>query len=135
MIGVNKVTLIGNMTADPELTKGSDEDSDRVNFGVAINKPKRRGDDREPAPTFLDIVCWGKLASRVADWGRKGRLVYIEGQVDVRRWETDEGQKRKAWSIRAWTVNFLDSNPDRDEGRRREPEPTSQASDFDDLPF
>lgn len=121
--------LIGNMTADPEFTRGQDTDGDRVNFGIAINKPKRP-DGPEPEPTFLDCVSWGQRASRIADFGGKGRLVYVEGEVQVRRWEKD-GEKRRAYGIRAWTVTFLDRRQD-EEGR---PETANRSSDFDDLPF
>ena len=134
MIGTNKVILIGNMTADPELKKGQRDDSDMTRFGIAINRPKRRGDDREPEPTFIDCIVWGKQAPNIADWGRKGRLVYVEGSLDVRKFEDREGNRRIIYRVKADIVNFLDPRQESRERRedRREP---SRASDFDDLPF
>ena len=74
--GVNLFSGIGNMTADPKLKQGSDADSDRCEFSIAINKPTKREDDNV---TFLDCVSWGKLAGQVNDFGRKGRMVYVQG--------------------------------------------------------
>jgi single-strand DNA-binding protein len=129
--GVNRWHGIGNMTGDPELKQGDDADKDRTMFSVAINRP---GQDAEA--TFLEIICWGKLAGQVNDFGRKGRQVYIEGEIEVRRWETDDGDKRKMWRIKAYTVRFLDRKPDdADDEPTRKREPKNTAKDFDDLPF
>lgn len=132
--GINKWIGIGNMTADPELKQGDQSDKDRTMFTVAINRP---GQDAEA--TFLDVICWGKLAGQVSDFGRKGRQVYVEGEIEVRRWETDDGDKRKMYRIKAYTVRFLDRKPDDDTEdevpRQRQREPKSSAKDYDDLPF
>jgi single-strand DNA-binding protein len=162
MIGVNRFTGIGNMTGDPTLKQGEREDgsSDRCEFAIAINKPQGRS-EHEPEPTYLDLVAWGKLAQQVDQYGRKGRLVYVEGEIEVRKWEDkDTGDRRKAFRIKAYVVRFLDpakrddddDRPRRREGRdesRRREEPQRRireeqprrrdsgykAEDFDDLPF
>ena len=121
MNGVNRVTLIGNMTADPEEKQGRDDPF--ATFSVAINRGS--GDDKDT--TFLDCVAYEKLGKQVLDWGRKGRLVYVEGSVIVRKWEDKEGNKRQAYGIRCWQVQFLDRPPEDDR-------PKSKSLD-DDLPW
>lgn len=140
--GVNRWYGIGNMTADPEKKEGESEDRDRCQFSIAINKP---GQDSEPM--FLDVICWGKLAGQVADFGRKGRPVFIDGEIEVRRYETEDGEKKRFYRIKAYTVRFLDRKPEgEDEEPRRErrqerrpaqeqSRPTVSSRDYDDLPF
>lgn len=130
--GVNEWHGIGNMTGDPELKQGDESDKDRTMFSVAINRP---GQDSEA--TFLDVICWGKLAGQVNDFGRKGRQVYIRGEIEVRRWETDDGEKKKMWRIKAYTVRFLDKKPEDagEEEPQRARAPKNTAKDYDDLPF
>lgn len=149
MVGVNRWHGVGNMTSDPKLHQGDDEDgsNDRCDFSIAINKPPGRG-GQEPEPTYIDLVAWGKLAGQVNSFGRKGRLIYVEGELEVRKWETDEGEKRKIYRIKTYVVRFLDRKPDSDEddrpARRRNDDdeerpvsrkPRNKAEDFDDLPF
>ena len=115
---INRFHGIGNMTADPDYSRGDNESSDRCEFSIAINKPGR-GDDR-PEPTYLDIVTWGKEAGRVSEWGRKGRMVYVEGEIEVRKWQDkDSGKERRAFRIKAYVTRFLDK-PDRDDDRGRD---------------
>jgi single-strand DNA-binding protein len=143
--GVNEWHGVGNMTADPKLREGEDESKDRCEFSIAINRP---GQDSQP--TYLDCIVWGKQAGIVADFGRRGRQVYVRGEIEVRKW-TPEGEERerKIFRIKAFNVRFLDRKPD-DEGRRRQDDedepPARRASgrtdsarsttdDFSDLPF
>jgi single-strand DNA-binding protein len=118
MIGINRWTGIGNMTADPKFTQGDRPESDRCAFSVAVNKAGR---DKEEV-TFLDCVAWGKLAGQVSEYGRKGRLIYVEGEIEIRQWEDrDSGEKRRAMQIKSWVVRFLDRPPDDQErGRGRD---------------
>jgi single-strand DNA-binding protein len=132
MAGVNRWYGVGNMTADPKVKKADEADRDRAEFSIAINNP---GQDSEP--TYLDCIAWGKLAGQVGDYGRKGRMVFVEGAVEVRKWETDEGERRKQFRIKAYTVRFLDKR-ERDESDDERPTAKSQrgsTADLDDLPF
>lgn len=155
MAGVNRWYGIGNLTSDPTMKQGDREDgsNDRCEFSIAVNKPQGRS-EREPEPTYIDMVAWGKLAGQVDKYARKGRLIYVEGELEVRKWkdkETDEN--RKAYRIKAYVVRFLDKaqqDDDRDSRRRDDDEPrrrsrdedeprrrerSYKAEDFDDLPF
>jgi len=130
MAGVNRWYGVGNMTADPELKRGDDSDKDRTMFAIAINT------SRDGEPTYLDCIAWGKLAGQVKDFGRKGRLVFVDGAIEVRKWETDEGDRKKLYRIKAYAVQFLDKRED-DGGRDRddEPRPKSSSEDFSRMPF
>ena len=103
---MNVVVLTGRLTADPELryTQGGNSVS---NFRLAVDRPfTNREGDRET--DFLDIVCWRKLAETVASNLTKGRLVAVKGMVQVRNWETTEGEKRRTVEVVADQVDFLD---------------------------
>jgi single-strand DNA-binding protein len=125
--GVNEWHGVGNMTADPEMKQGDDPDKNRTMFSIAVNKPGR---DQEP--TYIDMICWGKLANQVNDFGRRGRQVYVRGELEVRKWEDNEGNHRKVYRIKAYTVTFLGKRPENDESRQQ---PQTAPEDYDDLPF
>lgn len=147
--GVNECMFIGNMTQDPELKHGEEERNDRCNFSIAVNKATSRDD---VPPTYIDMVAWGKLAGQVADFGRKGRMVYVRGELEIRKWEDKEsGEIKRKAQIKAYVVRFLDRKPtsddeddeqprrrrnrDEDDEPRRTRRPRNDASDFDDIPF
>jgi len=103
---LNRVILIGRLTRDPELrfTQGG---TPVVNFTIAVdrsftNQQGERGAD------FIRIVAWNKLAETVANYLNKGRLVAVDGRLQVRSYEDREGQKRQSYEVVAETVRFLD---------------------------
>ena len=86
----NTVTIVGNVTKDPELrfTAGG---AAVASFSVAWN---RKGRDEEDIVSFFDITCWRNLAENVAESVTKGSRVVIYGRLDQRSWENQEGQRR-----------------------------------------
>jgi single-strand DNA-binding protein len=96
----NTITVIGNVTRDPELryTGGSQT---VTTFGVAVNRrwQNRQSQEWEESTSFFDIVCWGTLAENVADSLSKGTRVLITGRLEQRSWETQEGEKRSKIEI------------------------------------
>lgn len=102
---LNRVILIGNLTKDPEL-RYTPQGNAVCNFSIAINE--RRGENT--TATFLDIVAWRQLAETCAGYLTKGRLVAIEGRIQIRQYETQDGQKRKAFEIVADSVKFLEKS-------------------------
>lgn len=104
---LNTVVLIGRLTRDPELryTAGG---AAVANFSLAVDRPfTNQQGERET--DFIDIVCWRQLAEQVANHLGKGRLVAVEGRLQIRSYETQDGQRRKVAEIVANTVRFLDS--------------------------
>lgn len=104
---LNRIILIGRLVADPQLRYTSGQDSVAVtNFRIAVDRPYTN-QQKEREADFIDIVCWRKLAEIVANNLSKGRLVAIEGRLQIRQYEW-EGQKRQATEVYADNVRFLD---------------------------
>ena len=116
---INQVVLVGRLAADPEMTY-TQSGTAITKFRLAVSRPPRRSSE-EGAPAeeetdWLDIVTWGNVAENVAQYLDKGALVGIEGRVQSRSWETQEGQKRYGVEVNARNVQFLES---KDEAERR----------------
>ena len=96
----SNVTLIGNITRDPELryTAGGQA---IATFGVAVNRrwQNRQTQAWEESTSFFDCVCWGDLGTNVADSLGKGDRVIISGRLEQRSWETADGDKRSKIEI------------------------------------
>ncbi|MEO0225716.1 MAG: single-stranded DNA-binding protein [candidate division WOR-3 bacterium] len=106
---LNLVLFMGRLTADPEL-KYTQKGAPVCTFRVAST---RRFKDRETnelkeETTYVNVVTWRRLAERVNDYLKKGSAVLIEGRLNSRSWETNEGQKRSIVEIVAYRVQFLD---------------------------
>ena len=98
--------LMGRLTRDPEL-KYIPSGKAVCKFSIAIDA----GTKEKKETLFLDIVTWEKTAEACSTCLHKGAPVMVEGRINVRQWETDAGEKRKAWEIVASNVQFLGSKP------------------------
>ncbi len=133
MANYNKVILMGNLTRDPEL-RYTPAGKAVANFSIAVNRKFRTDDQVREETDFFDIVVFGKQAENCSEYLRKGRPVLVDGRLQQRRWETDEGQKRSKVEVVAMTVQFLG-------GRSQDDSRPSQGGDeppeFDDsdIPF
>lgn len=122
---LNQVFLMGNLTRDPELRQTPNGQS-VCSFGLALNRAyKDQSGEWQEATDFIDIVAWGPLAERVAQYMSKGRRCLVQGRLQSRSWEQD-GQKRSKVEVVANDVTFLDSRGGGDsEGNSA---PTSQPA-------
>jgi len=102
MASVNKVILVGGLTAAPEL-KYTQNQTAVCNFSVATSE---KYNDKEQVE-YHRVVCWNKTAENCSKYLDKGRQVYIEGRLQTRSWEDKEGQKRYTTEVVAQTVQFL----------------------------
>ncbi|MXW98031.1 MAG: single-stranded DNA-binding protein [Acidimicrobiaceae bacterium] len=93
----NTVTVVGNVTRDPEL-RFAQSGMAIAQFGVAWN---RRRQDQEDEVSFFDVTCFRQLAENVAESVRKGARVVIYGTLQQRSWETDSGDRRSKVEILA----------------------------------
>lgn len=102
----NQVILMGNLTRDPELRQIPSGQS-VCSFSLALNR-SYKGQDGEwkEATDFVDVVAWGALGERVAQYITKGRPVLVNGRLQSRSWEQD-GQKRSKLEVIAQDVTFL----------------------------
>jgi single-strand DNA-binding protein len=105
---VNKVLLSGRLTRDPEL-RYTPSGTAVSSFSVASSR-SYRGQDREWKQTvaYVNVVAWSKQAVLVNEYLKKGSAVFVEGRLNSRSWETEEGQKRSALEVVAERVQFLD---------------------------
>ena len=105
---LNQVFLMGNLTRDPELRQTPTGQS-VTSFSLALNRSyKDSSGEWQEATDYIDIVCWGPLAERVAQYLSKGRRCLVQGRLQSRSWEQD-GQKRSKVEVLASDVTFLDS--------------------------
>ena len=102
----NKVILIGNLTRDPEM-RYTPQGTSVCNFGIAVNRKFKQGDDVKEEVTFINVVVFGKQADTCGQYLNKGSAVLIEGRLQERRWETEDGQKRSKHEVVAQSVRFL----------------------------
>jgi len=102
----NKIILIGNLTRDPEM-RYTPQGTSVCNFGIAVNRKFRQGDEVKEEVTFINVVVFGKQADTCGQYLNKGSAVLIEGRLQERRWETEDGQKRSKHEVVAQSVRFL----------------------------
>lgn len=113
---VNQVILMGNLTRDPEL-RNTPSGQSVCSFSLALNrayKDQSSGDWKE-ATDYIDVVAWGPLGERVAQYLGKGRRCLVQGRLQSRSWEQD-GQKRSKVEVLANDVTFLDNRNGSDDG-------------------
>src|SRR3990167_1172827 len=94
MRSINKVIIIGNLTRDPEMRQ-TPNGQNVTTFGVATNREwMTQNGDKKNSAEFHECVAWAHLAEICSQLLRKGNLVYIEGYLKTRNWETEEGVKK-----------------------------------------
>ena len=98
----NHVSIVGNLTRDPEL-RFTPSGQATASFGVAVNRrwQNRQTQEWEEATSFFDIVCWGQLAENTAQSLGKGARVLVTGRLDQRSWETPDRERRSKIEITA----------------------------------
>lgn len=141
MASVNEVTLIGNLTRDPEL-RHTPNGAAVCDIGLACNR-RSKGKDGEwkEEVTFIDVTTWNRTAENVAQYLKKGRPVYIKGYLKLDSWEDKKtGEKRSKLKVEALDVQFLGGKDDgggsrgSGGGQRPERNPAPQSDD-EDVPF
>jgi single-strand DNA-binding protein len=102
----NQVVLMGNLTRDPDLRQIPSGQS-VCTFSLALNRSYKSQDGSwQEATDYVDVVAWGPLGERVAQYLTKGRPVLVSGRLQSRQWEQD-GQKRNKVEVNASDVTFL----------------------------
>ena len=138
MAALNRVFLIGNLGADPELSytpSGTAKATMRLaTHEVWTNRDGEKGERTE----WHRVVAWGRLAEICGQYLAKGRQIFIEGRLQTRSWEDRDGNKRWTTEIVASVMQMLGS-PKGMPAQTEEPPPRNAAADFpeteDDIPF
>jgi len=96
----NAVTLIGNLTRDPEL-RYTPSGAAQCSFGLAVNRrwQNRQTNEWEEATSFFNVVAWRELAENIGECFTKGMRVIVSGRLEQRSWETQEGEKRSVVEV------------------------------------
>ena len=135
MPSLNKVMIIGNLGSEPEM-RFTPKGNPVTSFRVATNRVYTTSDgERKEETEWFSVVTWGRLAEQCNQFITKGRLIYVEGRLHTRTWESQDGQKHFRTEIAANRVTFLDK-------RAATPLPEEQAEEAgagelepEDIPF
>jgi single-strand DNA-binding protein len=106
MAGEPIITIVGNLTNDPEL-RFTPSGAAVANFTVAITPRKKQGDewvDDEERTTFYRCTAWRQFAENIAESLQKGQRVIVQGRFTARNWETKEGEKRTSFDLQVDSV-------------------------------
>ena len=126
MASFNKVILLGNLTRDPEL-RYTPNGTPVATFGMATNRRSGQGNDRKEEVCFVDIVVFGREAETASEYLSKGRQALIEGRLQWRSWEGQDGQKRSKHEVIAERIQFMPRG--REEGTERtSPSPSMERT-------
>ena len=109
---LNRVVLIGRLTADPEL-RYTGSGVPVANFRIAVDRPFSSSSG-ERQTDFINIVAWRQRAEFAANYLTKGRLVAVDGRLQIRQWTTQDGQRRQTAEVVADDLRGLDRR--REEG-------------------
>ena len=146
MFSLNRATIIGNCTRDPE-ARATPNGTTVANFGVATNlswtNPQGQ---RQEKVEFHNVVAWGKLAEICKQYLAKGRKVYVEGRLQTREWQGTDGARRNRTGIVAESVIILDGprgqsrgapagEPTLTEPAAPAPAETEETIKVEDIPF
>ncbi len=127
---LNRIILIGRLTRDPEL-RYTPQGVPVASFALAVDRPFSNQQGQREAD-FIDCIAWRKLGETVGNHLTKGRLVAVEGRLQVRSYEAQDGTKRRVSEVVADSVRFLDRP------REGQPADVPMSDDValpDDLPF
>ena len=145
MVNYNRVILAGNMTRDPEL-RFTNDGIPVCSFGIAVNRVRSRSEEVD----FFNISAWRELGETIANYKKKGDPILVEGRLQYRTWEAQDGSKRSAVDVVADRVEFLGRSDAAEDGaasgggggqaRRgggggRREEVEIDETDFEDIPF
>jgi single-strand DNA-binding protein len=116
MANINRVVLVGNLTKDPEL-RHTPSGTAVCQLRIAVNS-RRRDESGQwvDKPNYFDVSIFGNQAESSAQYLTKGRPVGIDGRLDWREWEAQDGSKRQAVQVIAESVQFLGSRGDAEGG-------------------
>jgi single-strand DNA-binding protein len=122
----NSVTLVGNVTRDPEL-RFTPSGQAVATFGLAVNRrwQNRQSSEWEEQTSFFDVKCWAQMAENVGESLHRGARVIVSGRLEQRSWETEQGDKRSKVEVVAdeiapslrWATVEITKNERREPGQ------------------
>ena len=139
MAGVNKVILVGNLGADPEMN-ATNSGTAVANVSLATSEQwnDKTSNERKERTEWHRLVLWDKLAEIAEQYLKKGSQIYVEGKLQTRSWDDPNGQKKWTTEIRVYQMQMLGRREDREATPQNlggPPVPVPDAVNSDDLPF
>ena len=135
MASLNKVIIIGRIGKDPEI-RHTQSGQAVATLSVATDESyKDQSGQKVEKTEWHKIVVWGKQADFVANYLTKGRMVYVEGKLETRKWQDQSGQDRYSTEIKAVTVQALDKKPDGQPAPQQPAQQYNANDDMDMIPF
>lgn len=140
---LNRTILIGRLVRDPEL-RTTQNGTSVVSFSIANNKTYTASGEKKEQVSFFNCVAWGKLGEVIVQYCKKGHRIGVEGRLQQRSWEDQQGQKRSTVEIVTENFQFLTPKDDAgsviDSGTKVDDEsvpPMAEENPFsdDDIPF
>ncbi len=141
---INRVILIGRMVKDPEL-RYTQSGASVASFSIANNRSYSVGGDRKEFTSFFNCIAWGKLGETIAQYCKKGQRIAIEGRLQQRSWDDQNGNKRQTVEVVVENFQFLtakqghdapgDDMPMGSGGDPGPPAPPDNPFSDDDIPF
>ena len=102
MVSFNRVILAGNLTRDPEL-RFTNNGVPVCGFGIAVNRVRSKNEEVD----FFDVSAWRELGETIANYKKKGDPILVEGRLQFRSWEAQDGSKRNKVDVVADNIQFL----------------------------
>lgn len=122
----NKVILVGNLTADPEL-KQTPQGLSVCSFSIAVNRRMAKNGECD----FINIQAWRQTADFIAKYFKKGNPILVCGQLQTRTWTDSQGNKRYATEVVADEVSFVGSKENATEAKPYTPDAYKSSSQFE----
>ena len=121
MAGISKVILVGNLGRDPE-TRYTPNGTMNVQFTMAVSRRFTQGGQQQEKTNWFRVTAWGKLAEILDGMTQngyltKGKQVYVEGRLDAREYQDQQGQTRTSLDVNATEIQLLGSRADADGGQ------------------
>jgi single-strand DNA-binding protein len=129
---INRVIITGNLTRDPEL-RSTPGGTSVCSLRVAVNSRRKDGESGQwmDKPNYFDVTVWGAQGENCAQYLAKGRPVAIDGRLNWREWDAQDGSKRQAVDIIADSVQFLGTRDGAQPNGVPESDVPADTSDFD----
>ena len=133
-MNLNKVFIVGRITADPQL-RTTPSGQSVTSFGIATNRVWGGKDGkREEQTEFHNVVAWGRQAEIVSQFLKKGSLVLVEGRLQTRSWQDKQGQSRKSTEIICERLQLGPRAGGAGASPAAQPAPDSQAQKEEEIP-
>lgn len=131
---LNRIIIHGRITADPEL-KQTQSGVSVCNFTVAVDRSYTRGEDKQT--DFFNCVAWRGLADTISKFFPKGKEIVLSGEMQSRRWEDDQGNKRLLWELIADGFDFCGNKESKINSTNNETASSdiTETINDDDIPF